>query len=58
MPLILYLALKKEMSKTFDELTPNAAIPGFRKGHAPRRLVERHYESTVLEDVKKTVKNL
>ena len=46
-------AIDAECAKTFDELTPNAQIPGFRKGHAPRKLVERHYADTVLEDVKR-----
>ncbi|HUW56369.1 MAG TPA: trigger factor [Planctomycetota bacterium] len=46
-------ALDAECAKTFDELTPNAAIPGFRKGHAPRKLVERHYHDVVFEDVKR-----
>ncbi|KPL01400.1 MAG: hypothetical protein AMK75_05175 [Planctomycetes bacterium SM23_65] len=46
-------AIDAECTKTFDELTPNATIPGFRRGHAPRRLVERHYENIVLEDVKR-----
>jgi trigger factor len=46
-------ALTKELTKTFDELTPNAVVPGFRRGHAPRRLVERHFQSTVLDDVKR-----
>ena len=46
-------AIDGECSKTFDELTPNAAIPGFRKGRAPRKLVERHYQTVVFEDVKR-----
>jgi len=46
-------AVQKELAKTFDELTPNATIAGFRRGHAPRRLVERHYHDTVLEDAKR-----
>lgn len=46
-------AIQAEIDKTIDELTPNATIPGFRKGHAPRKLVERHYQSTVFEDVKR-----
>jgi len=46
-------AIQKELGKTFDELTPNATIPGFRRGHAPRRLVERHFHDTVFEDAKR-----
>ena len=46
-------AIKAEMEKAYGELVPNAAIPGFRKGHAPRKLVERHFESAVLDDTKR-----
>ena len=45
-------AIQTELDKSFDELTPNVIIPGFRKGHAPRKLVVRHYHDTVLDDVK------
>ena len=43
----------KELDKSFGELTENVMLPGFRKGHAPRKLVEKHFHSTVLEDVKR-----
>jgi len=46
-------AIKKESAKAFDELSMNATIPGFRKGHAPRKLVERHHQEAVLDDVKR-----
>ena len=46
-------AIKAEMERAYGELAPNAAIPGFRKGHAPRRLVERHFADAVLEDTKR-----
>jgi len=46
-------AIDTELARTFDELTPNATIPGFRRGHAPRKLVERHYHDTAFEDVKR-----
>ena len=46
-------AIKGEMEKAFTELASNAVIPGFRKGHAPRKLVERHFEDAVIEDTKR-----
>ncbi len=48
-------AIKAEMQRAFDELALNAAVPGFRKGHTPRRLVERHFEKAVLEDTKRLI---
>ena len=40
------------MSKEFDELVPEAQVPGFRPGHAPRKLVELRFKKEVAERVK------
>ncbi len=40
------------MGKEFAELKREAAIPGFRKGHAPLRLVEKRFGSDVGEQLK------
>ncbi|MDO4549622.1 MAG: trigger factor [Planctomycetia bacterium] len=40
------------MDKEFDELVPEAQIPGFRPGHAPRKLVQLRFKKEVAERVK------
>ena len=45
-------AVDAEMSETFDKLAPKAVVHGFRPGHAPRKLVERHYHDAAFGDVK------
>ena len=39
---------EKSMEKAFRKTMKRYNIPGFRKGHAPRTLVERYYGSRVL----------
>ncbi|MCA9241598.1 MAG: trigger factor [Planctomycetales bacterium] len=36
----------------FEELMPTAAVPGFRAGRAPRKLVEQRFKKEVAEQVK------
>ncbi len=36
----------------FSELMPNASVPGFRSGRAPRKLVENRFREEVAEQVK------
>lgn len=36
----------------FDELVPEASVPGFRSGRAPRKLVEKQFRDRVAEQVK------
>ena len=36
-------SLSEEFDKDFDELGHDAVIPGFRKGRAPRRLIEKRF---------------
>lgn len=39
----------------FDELVPDAHIPGFRAGRAPRKLVEKQFREKVSERVKSSL---
>lgn len=43
--------LTQEFDKEFDDLISDAVVPGFRKGRAPRRLVEKRYGREVGEQV-------
>jgi len=38
--------------KEFSELVESAQVPGFRPGHAPRRLIERRFRKDTAEKVK------
>jgi|GEM_PF-84048 len=44
--------INERRSEQFQELKREAAIPGFRKGHAPLELVEKRFASDVGEDIK------
>lgn len=44
--------VEKQLGKQFAELKRDASIPGFRKGHAPLRLVEKRFGSDVGEQLK------
>ena len=39
----------------YQELNDNVALPGFRQGHAPRKLMERKFGKKVLDDLKVTL---
>jgi trigger factor len=39
--------LKKELDKEYKEIITEAIVPGFRRGRAPRRLVEKRYGTEV-----------
>jgi trigger factor len=45
-------AIQKKLDKTLDELVKSAQIPGFRPGHAPRRLVQKRLADDIGEQVK------
>lgn len=45
--------IKNKFEDVFKKVTQEAKIPGFRPGHAPRDLVEKHYGVTVHEQVLK-----
>ncbi len=40
------------MTEAFDELKPKAAVPGFRPGRAPRKLIETRFKDQVSDQVK------
>lgn len=42
----------ERVEEKYRELAQSAELPGFRKGHAPRALLERKYGKAVLEDLK------
>ena len=44
-------SLRSELDKEYDELVEKADVPGFRRGHAPRRLVEKRYGQDISEQV-------
>ncbi|MFH1023020.1 MAG: trigger factor [Planctomycetota bacterium] len=44
--------VKETFEKNYVNLCENAVLPGFRKGHAPRKLVEKRFSKDVEEDVK------
>lgn len=44
--------INRYFQKHFDEIMPEASVPGFRKGRAPRKLVEKRYRETIGEQVK------
>jgi trigger factor len=50
---------EKEVGRFFDneftDLVRNSAVPGFRPGKAPRRLIERRFREDVAEKVKSTI---
>lgn len=39
-----------KLESSFAQLNSDAMIPGFRRGRAPRRLIERRFSTTVRED--------
>lgn len=49
----------EKLRSTYDQLLEqyvrNASIPGFRKGRAPRPVIERKYARSLLQDVKERV---
>ncbi len=44
-----------KLEENFKELRQKAAIPGFRAGHAPRKLVEKKFATDVREDVRRAL---
>lgn len=41
-----------QYDEAFSEMVETATVPGFRPGHAPRRLIERRYRKEVADQVK------
>ena len=48
-------AIGKATDKQFEDLRKEAQVPGFRKGRAPRRLLEKRFGKEVTEQVKLTL---
>ncbi|OYP29912.1 trigger factor [Rhodopirellula sp. MGV] len=44
--------VQRYLKEAYDELVPEAQVPGFRSGRAPRRLVEKQFKDRVVEQVK------
>lgn len=44
--------VQRYLKKAYDDLVPEAQVPGFRAGRAPRKLVEKQFKDRVQEQVK------
>src|SRR5919205_2837299 len=44
-----------KLEEQFKELRQQAAIPGFRPGHAPQKLIEKRFASDVKEQVRRSL---
>ncbi len=47
--------IKDELTKQYKELRREAALPGFRVGHAPAKLIEKRFGNEVKEQVRRTL---
>jgi trigger factor len=47
--------IDQKMTEQFKELRQQAAIPGFRPGHAPQKLIEKRFSNDVKEQVRRTL---
>ncbi|MBL8880748.1 MAG: trigger factor [Phycisphaerales bacterium] len=47
--------ISDHITKNFDDIAHDAVLPGFRKGRAPRRLVERRFSGEVRNSLKTTI---
>jgi trigger factor len=47
--------VKRYLKDAYDELVPEAQVPGFRSGRAPRQLVEKQFKERVFEQVKSSL---
>src|ERR1043166_6938847 len=43
--------VREERDKQYSDLINDALVPGFRKGHAPRRLIEKRFGGEVGDQV-------
>jgi trigger factor len=48
----------EELNRNYKELISTVQIPGFRRGHVPRRLIEKRYGGEIEGDVKESLLNL
>jgi trigger factor len=44
--------IKEKIESTYTQLRDDAVLPGFRRGRAPRRLLERRFSTTIGKDIK------
>ena len=44
--------IKEALSTSLSELTKNAVLPGFRRGHAPVELIEKRFGTDIRKEVK------
>lgn len=44
--------VSEQLGNSIDTLMTEAALPGFRKGHAPKRLIERKFGSSIKTEAK------
>src|SRR6476661_963692 len=44
-----------KLSEQFKELRREAALPGFRPGHAPQKLIEKRFNADVREQVRRSL---
>src|SRR5438876_485405 len=44
--------VKEEIDHKYRDLNESMALPGFRKGHAPRNVLERKFGKALLDDIK------
>lgn len=49
--------IAEKLAEQFKEIRQQAAIPGFRPGHAPQKLVEKRFQADVKEQVRRTLLN-
>ena len=41
--------VQRYLKEAYDELVPEAQVPGFRSGRAPRKLVEKQFKDRVTD---------
>lgn len=47
--------IAEKLAEQFKDIRKQAAIPGFRPGHAPQKLVEKRFNADVREQVRRTL---
>lgn len=45
-------SIADRIEESYEQLATDAVIPGFRRGYAPRKLIERRFGSSVKDDVR------
>ena len=52
---ILVEDVKKKFEENYENLRKNLELPGFRRGHVPRRLIEKRFAEDVIKDVRQSL---